>query len=336
MQDSFNNKKNIAIVGATGLVGQELLKLLEHSKININILKCFASKKSLGKIINFKDKKIKTEIVKEKCFDDIDIAFFCAGSKISKEIIHLTKNEKTIVIDLSSAFRMEQDIPLIIPEINSHTINQHRGIIASPNCTTTIMLMPIHHLHKKYKIKRIVASTYQAASGGGIKLMKKLENDTKEFINNRDFESNDPYHYGFNVFLHESALHENKYSEEELKMIYETRKILEDDSIQVTATCVRVPVMRTHSISLNIEFEKNYNFAEAYEIIKKSSNVNIIDDFQKNQFATPKTATNKATTFCSRIRQDLSKKNSLEMWIVGDQLLKGAALNALQIAEKLL
>lgn len=324
----FENKYNLALVGATGVVGRELLKLLED--FPIKTLKCFASEKSKGKKLDFKKSKLSVDVVDENSFKNIDIAFFCAGSKFSKMFLPLAKKSNCLVIDLSSAFRMEKDIPLVIPEINPHTINKNTKVIASPNCTTTIMLMALFPLHKKYKIKRIVASTYQAASGGGIKLMNKLEKETFDILVDK---KELPYPYGFNLYLHDSPLKENRYCEEEIKMNLETQKILEDENIKVTATCVRVPILRAHSISMNVEFEKDLSLENAYSLLRNSSNVIIFEDFEKNRFATPFDATKKNETFVSRLRLDPTQKNTLELWAVGDQLLKGAALNGYQIAN---
>lgn len=323
-----SHKYNVALVGATGLVGRELLKLLED--FPIKKLKCFASEKSKGKELDFKKSKILVDTLDEKSFEDIDIAFFAAGSKLSKQFLPFAKTSNCLVIDLSSAFRMEENVPLVIPEINPHAINKKTRLIASPNCTTTIMLMALFPLHRKFKIKRIVASTYQAASGGGIKLMNKLEKDTFDILVDKKELA---YPYGFNLYLHDSALKENRYCEEEIKMLLETQKILEDKNIKVTATCVRVPILRAHSISMNVEFEKDISLKEAYYLLKKSPNLTIFEDFEKNRFATPFDATKKKETFVSRLRLDPTQKNTIELWAVGDQLLKGAALNGYQIAK---
>ena len=324
-------KKSIAIVGATGLVGRELIKLLEKSSLDISKLHLFASKKSVGKKIFFKKTKIEIKELTKKSFDNIDYSFFCAGSKISHKFAKLAKDKKNIVIDNSSYFRKDTNVPLIIPEINAHLLKNHTGIIASPNCTTTIMLLAIFPLFQKHKIKRIVASTYQAASGGGKKLMDKLENDTQKFDKNND----DAFFYGYNIFLHESELSDNNYTQEEIKMIDESKKILNNQEIKISATCVRVPVLRAHSIALNIEFEEKVKMHEIINLLNNAKGIKLHNDFEKNQFATPKLASNKNDVYVSRIRQDISNENSIEMWVVGDQLLKGAALNALQIAYEL-
>lgn len=323
----MEKKYNIAVIGVTGLVGQELLSLLKKDQNIISSLHLFASKKSINKKILFCNTEIFIEEFTVDSLSDTDIAFFCVKKEIAKEIIPKV-NKNVFCIDLSSAFRMDKNIPLIIPEINSHAMNNKR-IISSPNCTTTIMLMAIHNLHKHFKIKRIIASTYQSASGGGKKLIDTLYENSEVSLKNK----NTCFPYGFNLFLHDSYLKDNKYSEEEEKLLYETRKILEDDEILVSATCVRVPVIRCHSMSLNIEFANKFSLKEIYSIVNESEGVEIFEDYSKNKFATPFDASNNEKVLVSRIRLDNTKKNTIELWVVGDQLLKGAALNAYQIAK---
>ncbi len=325
---------NIAIVGSTGIVGKELLNLLEDSNIKIKNLKLFASEKSVGKKIIFRKKYHLIQSLNLQALKDVDFIFFAAGSEISKKYIPKLQNSKLYIIDLSSAFRENKDIPLIIPEINSKVLNTNKSnIIASPNCTTTIMLMALHNLHKTFKIKRIVAATYQAASGGGKKLMDKLLFDTKNQLKNLKSQDN---LYGFNLFLHESEMNELKYSTEEMKMVLETQKILDDQSIKITTTCVRVPVLRAHSIALNVELEKTFSIEQVYKILKKSKNVKILEDFKNNKFITPKIASFQKDVFVSRVRQDISNPKAIEMWVCADQVLKGASLNAFQILETII
>ena len=331
-QHTKNKMFSIAIIGVTGLVGKKLLQLLEKSKIKDFKLHLFASSKSKGKKIFFRKNVYEIQEVYENSFKGIDLAFFCAGANISKKFVQYAKAANTTVIDSSSAFRCMEDIPLVIPEINSHAITEKSSIISSPNCTTTILLMPIYLLHRKFRIRRIVTSTYQAASGGGVKLINKLLKETKEALENPN-KLHHGFFYGFNLFLHETAYNPFHYSEEEAKMIFETRKILEDPKILVSATCVRVPVLRAHSIAANIEFYNDFTLEEVYNIIKTTPKVRIIEDFKNRRFATPMDATGSFDTLCSRIRKDPFQPRTIEMWIVGDQLLKGAALNALQLAE---
>lgn len=323
---------SLAIIGATGLVGRKLLDLLEKSNLKNIHLHLFASAKSKGKKIKFRKNILEVKELDETSFHKIDLAFFCAGSLIAKKFLPHAKKAKTIVIDSSSAFRCQKEVPLIIPEINSHMITEKTSLIASPNCSTTILLLPLFLLHKKFRIRRIVAATYQAASGGGINLINKLLNDTKKILLNPN-QIQTPLSYGFNLYLHDTKQNDLRYSEEEAKMLFETRKILEDPEILVSATCVRVPVLRAHSIAANVEFHKDFTLDEIYSILKTTPGIRIMEDFTKKRFATPLDATDSFNVFCSRIRKDFSQARTLDLWIVGDQLLKGAALNALQIAE---
>lgn len=323
-------KYNISLIGATGLVGREILNFLKDLTIE---LKLFASENSVGKKILFQNKELSIKSLKGFNFEDEDIVFFAAGSKISKEYIpQVLKNKKTIVIDSSSYFRMDKEVPLVIPEINAHALNNHQNLIASPNCTTTILLMALYPLHREFKIKRIIASTYQAASGGGKKLMDKLKKDTRDLLDDKSISNP----YGFNLYLHDSSIQEDRYNQEEIKMENETRKILEDDKIRVSATCVRVPVLRAHSISINVEFEKRPDLDRAYSLLRDFKNVKIFENFSENRFATPLDAQNKIEVLISRLRYDRTSEKCLELWAVGDQLLKGAAWNAYQIAKELI
>lgn len=324
----------IALVGATGAVGQEILRLLDERAFPVRSLRCFASERSLGKQIKFREKEIPIEVLSKESFKDIDIALFCAGKKISSVYVPLAKDAGAIVIDNSSCFRSDSTVPLIIPEINAHALQTHKGIIASPNCTTSIMLMALAPLHRKFGIKRIVAATYQAASGAGATAMQELVDETRAHLNGTPFERSVlPHPYAFNLFTHNSPMQENGYVEEEMKLLHETQKILEDSSIRISATCVRVPVLRAHSIALNVEFHKPIRKEDAYALLQKAPGLTILEDRAKNRFPMPIDASRNDTVFCGRIREDHSQPNTLELWVVGDQLLKGAALNAIQIAE---
>ena len=324
---------NFAIVGATGAVGSELLKILEKRKFPISQLHCFSSPRSAGREIFFQGKSVLTEPLTEGAFKEIDIAIFCAGGKISKEWIPQALASGTRVVDNSSAFRMDPDVPLIIPEINSHALKD-RQLAACPNCSAAIMLMAVAPLHKRFKISRIVAATYQAASGAGLQAMKELEEETLAYLENRPYARTViPHPYAFNLFPHNSPLDENGYAEEEVKMLEETRKILEDDAIWVNATCVRVPVLRAHSEALNITFSQPVSVEEVYEVLKQAPGLTILEDRARNRFPMPSDASFQDNVFCGRIRKDPSFPNTFDLWVVGDQLLKGAALNAVQIAE---
>ncbi len=327
---------NLAIVGATGAVGNELLKVLEKRAFPIRKLRCFASERSVGKSIIFQEKTIPIEILTEEVFEDIDIAIFSAGSRIARQWAPIA-SKRAFVIDNSSAFRLDADVPLIIPEINAHALQPHHRILSCPNCSAAIMLMAIAPLHRRFKVQRIVAATYQAASGAGFLAMQELEEETRAHLEQRPYQrSVMPHPYAFNLFTHNSPLNEEGYVEEELKMLHETRKILEDDNIWVNATCVRVPILRAHSEALNVTFHNPITVAEAYATLNGAPGLKILEDRKNNRFPMPIDASGQEDVLCGRIRLDPSFPNTLDLWVVGDQLLKGAALNAVQIAELLL
>ncbi len=314
-------KKRIAVIGATGAVGREIVRLLIDRNLPFQSLRLFASPKSAGTILFGRPLEVLENL------DGIDLAFFCAGSAVSKKWI---PQAKCLCIDSSSAFRTVA--PLVIPEINPHAIQGN--LITSPNCAATILLMPLFTLHRLFGVKRIVASTYQAASGAGAHLLQELQAETLAQLENKPYPHLLPFPYAFNLYPHNSTLHENGYVEEEMKMLHETRKILEDDSIQVSATCVRVPVLRAHSVAANVEFKKPFSIEKVYAALQDVPGIKLFEDRSANRFATPVDATGKNEVFCGRFRLDPSQPNTLEFWAVGDQLLKGAALNAVQIAER--
>jgi len=315
-------KKRVSVIGATGAVGKEIVRLLIEREFPFSTLRLFASPKSLGKKIH----SIPVETLEE--LDSTDLAFFCAGSAISKQWI---PNAKCICIDSSSAFR--EQAPLIIPEINPHAIKGN--LITSPNCAATILLMPLFRLHRLFRVKRIIVSTYQPASGGGERQMEDLKEETHAFQEHRSVSHSLPFPYAFNLYSHNSKLHPNGYVEEEMKMLFETRKILEDNEIQMSATCIRVPVLRAHSLSVNVEFHKPFSLDTVYSTLADVPGLSIFENREQNRFVTPIDASGKDEVFCSRFRIDPSQPNTLEFWAVGDQLLKGAALNAVQIGELL-
>jgi aspartate-semialdehyde dehydrogenase len=326
----------IAIVGATGAVGQELLRVLEKRHFPLKELRCFASEKSVGKEAYYRGNPLPIESIKADSFKGVDIVFFSAGKKVSKQFAPLALESGALVIDNTSAFRMDPNVPLVIPEINPEALKGHQGIISCPNCIVAVMLMALAPLHKKYKIKRIVASTYQAASGAGQKAVEELILETKAHLENQPFKRTVfPQPYAFNLFLHNSPIDEQGYSDEEMKIINETKKILDDSTIATTVTCVRIPVLRAHSMSLNIEFREAITRKLALSILEKAPGVTLLENWEENRFPMPIDATSQDNIFCGRIREDLTQPNTLEMWIVGDQLLKGAALNCVQIAEEL-
>ncbi|MCX6986638.1 MAG: aspartate-semialdehyde dehydrogenase [Chlamydiae bacterium] len=330
----MNRQISIGIVGATGAVGIEILNLLDSRSFPIEEIRLFASPASLGKTIDFKGQVLEAQIINDNSFENLDIVFFCAGNRISKQYAKKASAAGALVIDNSSAFRMSEEVPLIIPEINPQAIDLHQGIIANPNCSTIIMLMVLAPLHKVCPIKRIVACTYQAASGAGGKGMEDLIGETGSYFSKEAHErSVIPFPYAFNLFLHNSPLLESDYCEEEMKMVYETRKILNEPQLKINATCVRVPVLRAHSEALNVEFYHPLSATEAYRLLEQAPGLCRLEDREQNRFPMPIDAVGKTDVFYGRIRQDISQSNTLDLWVVADQLLKGAALNAVQIAE---
>lgn len=330
-------QKSLAIAGVTGAVGREYLKILENLDFPLKSLKLLASKRSAGNKISFRGEELVIEEMTEKSFAGIDIALFSAGSAISKKFLPYVREAGAVMVDNSSAFRMDKDTPLVIPEINPQDVKNHNGVIANPNCSTIIMLMPIFPLHQKYPIKKIVVSTYQAASGGGWEAMEELRLATQAYLKGEKFSPNVlPHPYGFNLFSHNSAIDEKGYNEEEMKMVQETHKILHNSNIAVSPTCVRVPVLRAHSESIYIEFEKQKpTEAEARELMAKFPGLRVIDDREKNYFPMPIDASEQYDCLVGRVRDDLANPLALNLFVAGDQLLKGAALNSVQIAQLL-
>lgn len=327
---------NVGIVGATGAVGKEMLRVLQQRHFPVKEIRCFASAKSAGKTLSFKGQQIQVERLHEKCFHGLDLALFSAGKKISLAYAPLAVQAGCLVVDNSSAFRMDASVPLVIPEINRHALENHKGLISSPNCTATVMLMALAPLHRAFKIRRIVAATYQAASGAGQKAMLELQEESRAVLENRSFSRTAmPFPYAFNLFPHNAPMTASGYNEEEVKVIEEARKILEEPDLRIAVTCVRVPVLRAHSEALNVEFEKPITVLQAKKILQNAPGVTVLEDWDQNRFPMPIDASGQDNIFVGRIRQDLSNPNTLDLWAVGDQLLKGAALNAVQIAEKL-
>ncbi len=318
---------NVAIVGATGMVGRTFLKVLEEYNLPITNLKCLASHRSKGSVLQYKNESIIVEELTEHSFHNVHIALFSAGGAISKKFAPIAVESGCIVIDNSSAFRMDKDVPLVVPEVNKDTIKNHKGIIANPNCSTIQAMVALKPLHDKYKIKRIVYSTYQAVSGAGQNGIDDLKNNncnkfSKPILNNCipqiDIPSDNGYYY------------------EEIKMINETLKILNAPDLKVTATTVRVPVMNCHSESINIEFFNDFDLDDVFKILKSAEGVIIVDDFEKNIFPTPLDCNDKNEVFVGRIRRDFSIDNGLNLWVVADNVRKGAATNAVQIAKVLI
>ncbi|MDC0450224.1 aspartate-semialdehyde dehydrogenase [Pelagibacteraceae bacterium] len=328
---------NFAIVGATGNVGRKTISILEKSKIKINNLFLIASKRSAGKIIIFKKKKIKVEALENYDFKKAKITIFAAGSLIAKKWAPIAA-KKTIVIDNSKHFRMDKNIPLVVPEVNERALKiyKKRNIIANPNCSTAQLVLALKPLHDKFKIKRVVVSTYQAVSGAGKASMDELFTQTKNFLKGKKVKSkNFTKQIAFNLIPHIDKFIKDGYTKEEQKIENETRKIL-DPSIQMTATCVRVPVRTSHSESVNIEFKRSYNLNKARELLKKAPGCKVIDSQKDGGYITPFEAEGSYLTYISRIRKDNSNKKAINLWVVSDNLLKGAALNTVQIAEALI
>ena len=333
------DRYNVAVVGTTGAVGQEMVKILAERKFPVDGLTLFASSRSKGKSIKFNGRDISvTELTfQESAFSGIDIILSSAGGSISKQFAPHAVKAGAIVIDNTSAFRMDPQVPLVVPEINPEDIQKHKGIIANPNCSAIIMLMAIAPLHRKNKIRRIICATYQSASGAGAKAMQELENQSREFLEGKPLTKKVfPHQIAFNLFSHNSPVTENGYNEEELKMIQESHKILHNDSIRIATSCVRVPILRAHSEAIFLEFEKKMTPKEAREILSKAPGIKVVDDSKQNYFPMPIEASGKDEVLVGRIREDLSNENGLALFVSGDQLRKGAALNAIQIAEKLI
>jgi aspartate-semialdehyde dehydrogenase len=327
----------VAIAGATGAVGVEFLRLLEERHFPLSELRLLASARSHGKTMRFQERDIAVEELTENSFRDVDIAFFSAGGSISKKFAPIAARAGAVVVDNSSAFRMDPSVPLVIPEINPEAIAEHTGIIANPNCSTIIAIVPLWPIHKKNRIHRLIAATYQAASGAGAAAMQELVESTRAHLEDRPYAHTVlPHPYAFNLFSHNSKIDPaTGYNEEETKMAKETQKIFGDSTIRVSATCVRVPVLRAHSEALTIECERPITPAEVRQILANAPGVRLVDDSDRNYFPMPKDASGQGDVLVGRIRQDSSDPTgkSIAMFVAGDQLLKGAALNAVQIAE---
>lgn len=332
----MSKKYRVGIVGATGAVGQELLDLLVSRNFPMESLRLLASSRSAGKKIQHAGKTYVVEETTPECFDTLDIAIFSAGGTPSKVFAPEAAKRGCVVIDNSSAFRMEPDVPLIVPEVNPHAIKNHKNIIANPNCTTAISLMALCPLHREFGLKRFFAATYQAVSGTGVAAMRELENQVRQYANGEPITHEVyPYQIAFNVIPHVDVFLDNGYTKEELKMLNESRKILEAPHIMNSTTCVRVPVMRAHSVAINAEFEKPVSVERAREVIAAFPGAELCDDVEDKKYPMPLFYQRKQKCGVGRIRKDLVFDNGLSFWVAGDQLWKGAALNAVQIAELL-
>ena len=329
---------NVAVAGATGAVGDVFLRILEERKFPIRNIRLLASERSVGKRLKFAGEEFPVELLSKDAFKGIDIALFSAGGSISKEFAGAAWEAGAVVVDNSSAFRMEPDVPLVVPEINPDAIAQYkqRGIVANPNCTTIIAMMPMKPLHDYGTLKRIVASSYQATSGAGAKAMAELVAQTKAYANGQAMEvAAFKHQIAFNIIPHIDAFLDNGYTKEEMKMTNEGRKIMGIPDLRVSCTCVRVPVLTAHSISVNAQFEKKITVEKARELISKSPGCQVMDDPAGNSYPMPLFCAGKDDCYVGRIREDESAQNCINLWVCGDQLRKGAALNAIQIAEVL-
>jgi len=340
-----SNGFNVAVVGATGAVGNEFLRLFEERNFPIRNLKLLASARSVGKQMQFRGETLTIEEATKESFDGIDFAFFSAGASRSRELAPAAVEAGAVVIDNSSAFRMDPAVPLVVPEVNPFALTPNTRLVAVPNCTAIILLVAVNPLQALGKIDRLIVSTYQSASGGGAKVMDELIYETEQAVSALRGVPGDgsgrekvlPHPYAFNLFSHNTPINEHGYNDEEWKVIQESRKILDQPELRVNVTCVRVPVIRAHSESVTIEFAGEApSEAQIREVLAKAPGVQLVDDREANAFPMPITASGQGDVLVGRIRKDLSHPNAISMFIAGDQLLKGAALNAVQIAELIL
>jgi len=328
--------RNIAVVGATGAVGVEILRVLERRNFPVGTLKLLASERSVGKKLDFKGKPHTVELLTADSFKGIDIAFFSAGATRSREFVPAAKEAGAVVIDNSSAFRMDPNTPLVVPEVNPGDLRRHKGVIANPNCTAAILATAVWPIHQAVGIRKIVVSTYQAASGAGAAAMQELEDQVHQYAEGKEItHSVFPHQIAFNLFSHNTKMAENGYNEEENKVIEEMRKMFHAPELPILPTCIRVPVLRAHAESVALELEAPMSPEEAREILRRSPGIKIVDDPKANHFPMPLEASGDLDVHVGRIRRDPTNPNGLALFVAGDQLLKGAAWNAVQIAEEL-
>ena len=328
--------QHVAIAGATGAVGTEFLKLLEARDFPMKSLRLLASSRSAGSKLKFRGENLEVEELTPKSFKGIDIAFFSAGGSRSKEFAPHAVDSGAVVIDNSSAFRMDEKVPLVVPEINPKQAFEHQGLIANPNCSTIQMVVALNPIHRAANIQRVVVSTYQAVSGAGASAMEELKQQLRAWANDEPMKQEVfPTQIAFNLFPHIDVFQDNGYTKEEMKMVHETRKIMNAQSMQISATCVRVPVLRAHSEAVWVETEKPLSESEARELFEKEPGIVVQDERESGGYPTPWHITETQETYVGRIRKDISHPNGLTFWVVADQLYKGAALNAIQIAEVL-
>ncbi|MBW2091388.1 MAG: aspartate-semialdehyde dehydrogenase [Deltaproteobacteria bacterium] len=333
----MSKKFNVAVAGATGAVGREMVKILAERNFPVKTLKPLASSRSIGRTVEYSNQEIPVEVLDKNSFKGIDLALFSAGASVSKEFAPHAVKSGCVVVDNSSAFRMEPHIPLVVPEVNPKALKGHPGIIANPNCSTIQMVVALKPIHDAVSIKRIVVSTYQAVSGTGQKAIEELADQTKALLSGAEAKNKVyPHRIAFNCLPHIDVFLDNDYTKEEMKMVNETRKILEDGSIMVSATTVRVPVFYSHSEAVWIETEKKITPEEVRRILNKAPGVTVVDDPSKNEYPLAIEAAGKNDTYVGRIREDISCERGIAMWIVSDNVRKGAALNAVQIGETLI
>jgi aspartate-semialdehyde dehydrogenase len=331
------DKYIVAVVGATGAVGNEMIAVLEERDFPIEKLRLFASERSEGKLIDFRGKSLSVELLTNRVFNGIDIALFSAGGDRSREYAPAAAKAGCVVVDNSSAWRMDPDIPLVVPEVNPHDLDWHKGIIANPNCSTIQMVVVLKPIHDLAKIKRVIVTTFQSVSGTGKKAMDELLDQTRDLLNFKDISpSVYPHQIAFNCLPHIDTFMDDGYTKEEIKMVNETKKILGDDTVRVSATTVRVPVFRGHSEALNIETEKKLSANEARALLSAAPGIVVYDAPEKNVYPLPTLSANRDEVYVGRVREDNTIENGINLWIAADNLRKGAALNAVQIAEELI
>ena len=333
----MNKKPHVAVVGATGAVGLEMIKTLEKRNFPVSKLTLLASARSVGKKLKFRGEDVTVEELTKDSFGGIDIALFSAGGGISKEFAPIAARAGCVVVDNSSAFRMDEAVPLVVPEINASDVKSHKGIIANPNCTTAITLKALYPLHRAFSCKRIFASSYQAVSGTGAKAIEELKRQVDQLVHGQPATREVyPHQIAFNVLPHIDSFLPTGYTKEEMKMENEGRKIMHHPAFRASVTCVRVPVYRAHSVAVSAEFDKPVTVEAAREVLKKAPGLDLVDDPAKNEYPLPLYQTGQYNCAVGRLRKDCAMDNGLCFWVSGDQLLKGAALNAVQIAEELL
>ncbi|PSR19392.1 aspartate-semialdehyde dehydrogenase [filamentous cyanobacterium CCP3] len=333
----MSNGLRVAVLGATGAVGAELLALLEQRSFPLKDLTLLASPRSAGTTLTFKGEQIPVQALSENSFDGIDLVLASAGGSVSQTWLPKAVAAGAVCIDNSSAYRMDPTVPLVVPEVNPRVAQTHQGIIANPNCTTILMALAVWPLHQVQPVRRLVVATYQSASGAGARAMEEVKQQARAILAGEEPVTEAfPYPLAFNLFPHNSPLNEQGYCQEEMKMVNETRKIFGAADLKISATCVRVPVLRAHSEAVNIEFEAPFTPQDAKALLAKAPGVKVVEDWGRNYFPMPLEASGQDDVLVGRIRQDISNPNALELWLSGDQIRKGAALNAVQIAELLL